>query len=548
MSRRQRQLRDRSLRLRVARKKVLRRRARLTARPAAAAATVAALTMAGVGVSTDAVATSAVATSAVATSERANTRVAGAALATCGDPHTPTSNLSDFVDVGGRLFFSAGDGVHGRELWTSDGTKAGTVLVKDISPGTGGDYDTVPTNLTSVGGRIFFTADDGAHGQELWTSDGTKGGTVLVKDINPDNDDGYSPSSVARVGARVFFTADDGAHGPELWRSDGTKAGTVLVKDINPSASGYEYGPSSLTGVGARLFFTADDGAHGPELWRSDGTKAGTVLVKDITPSASEYEYGPSSLTGVRGRLFFTADDATHGPELWRSDGTKSGTVLVKDINPDATNGYAPFSLTGVGERLYFTADDGVHGAELWRSNGTRAGTVLVKDINPAVEEPGEYDDSPSSLTGVRGRLFFATDDGVHGTELWRSDGTRANTVLVDDVNKGGRFRVARHGTRNFQKGILKLKVRVAGAGSLVIGPAGRHLIRTSTKHLRAAGSTRVTLRPTAAGMRKLRHSLRVAHREGRKTGTLKVNARFTFTPCGGTASSSERRITLKLR
>ncbi len=594
--------------------------------------------MAGVGVSTDAVAT----TGAVA-----NIRGAGAALAACGNPHTPTSNPSDFVEAGGKLFFTAGDGVHGRELWASDGTKAGTVLVKDIKPGRA--RGSFPYSLTDVGGRLFFTADDGKHGQELWTSDGNRSGTVLVKDINPGADGGEydeNPSSLTGVGGRLFFTADDGTHGTELWTSDGTKAGTVLVKDITPGAGGYgERAPYSLTAVGGRLFFTADDGTHGVELWRSDGTRAGTVLVKDIKPGAGGYDdYAPSSLTNVGGRLFFAADDGTHGRELWRSDGTRAGTalvkdikrdvydsdpssladvggrlfftardgihgrelwrsdgtragtVLVKDINPVARDSNAR-ALTGVGGRLFFTAEDGTHGEELWTSNGTRAGTVLVKDINP--DTASEYLSAPSSLTGVGARLFFAADDGVHGSdlwtsdgtsagtvlvkdinpglrqrdeeyaprmsglggrllfaaadgihgaELWTSDGTEAGTVLVKDVNQGGAFRVARHGTRNFKKGILRLKVTVAGAGRLVAGPAGRHLIRTSRVAPRAAGATRVALRPTAAGMRKLRHSLRVAHREGRKTGTLKVNARFTFTPCGGTPSSTTRRITLKLR
>ena len=95
---------------------------------------------------------------------------------------------------------------------------------------------TGPSYLTAVGGTLFFTADDGVHGRELWKSDGTRAGTVLVKDIDPRRATTTTkrPASLTDVGGTLFFTADDGVHGPELWKSDGTKAGTVLVKDITP--------------------------------------------------------------------------------------------------------------------------------------------------------------------------------------------------------------------------------------------------------------------------------------------------------------------------
>ena len=86
------------------------------------------------------------------------------------------------TNVNGTLFFTADDGVNGCELWKSDGTAAGTVLVKDIRPGS---CSSCPRNLTNVNGTLFFAADDGSDGRELWKSDGTAAGTVLVKDICP---------------------------------------------------------------------------------------------------------------------------------------------------------------------------------------------------------------------------------------------------------------------------------------------------------------------------------------------------------------------------
>ena len=138
--------------------------------------------------------------------------------------------------LGGLLIFAANDAAHGRELWRSDGTDAGTALVKDIAPGPAGSD---PEPLLEVAGTLYFTADDGVHGRELWRTDGTEAGTSLVKDINPSGDsllwhDPYPTfRSYAVAGDLLLFAADDGSE-TELWRSDGTEAGTVLVKDIEP--------------------------------------------------------------------------------------------------------------------------------------------------------------------------------------------------------------------------------------------------------------------------------------------------------------------------
>src|SRR5262249_41131203 len=140
---------------------------------------------------------------------------------------TPGSYPSAQAVVNGTLFFAANDGVHGTELWRTDGTVSGTTLVKDISPG---GFNSYLGNLTNVNGTLFFCATYG-----LWTSAGTAAATVIVSPI-------WSVNNLTDVNGTLFFTADDGVNGTELWKSDGTAAGTTLVKDIYPGQSrSYDY-------------------------------------------------------------------------------------------------------------------------------------------------------------------------------------------------------------------------------------------------------------------------------------------------------------------
>jgi ELWxxDGT repeat protein len=348
--------------------------------------------------------------------------------------------------LGDTLFFRADDGVHGMELWASDGSEAGTKMVKDINPTSGGDSNTY--NLTAVGDTLFFTATDGVHGAELWKSDGSEVGTKMIKDIRPGSEQsfGFTPS-FAIIGNTLFFSpADDGVHGPELWRSDGTETGTILVKDIRPgSIGGWGY-PWWLTNVAGTLFFNADDGVHGNELWRSDGTETGTILVKDIYPHTNNTlacspfalkdsnsaapascpppppppplpSSDPAFLTAMGGTLFFHADDGVHGREFWMSDGTEAGTTMLKDINLGSGSGLPPVDrpeLTVVSQTLFFAADDGIHGVEPWASDGTAAGTMLIRDINSG--SGGSY---PYEFTRIGTTLFFSAATPETGHELW---------------------------------------------------------------------------------------------------------------------------------
>jgi len=207
-----------------------------------------------------------------------------------------------------------------------------------------------------------------------------------VKDIWP-GPDGSFPIDLSPVGSTLYFYADDGTHGFELWKSDGTEASTVLVKDIAPGVGGSDplFRP---VGVGGTLYFGADDDTHGLELWKSDGTEAGTVLVKDIIPGGERSL--PGGLTDVGGTLYFRAWDGTRDG-LWRSDGTEAGTVMVRGI--------FPYELTDVGGTLYFRASDATHGREMWRSDGTEAGTAMVKDI---IRDPAHLIPTGSQMSAVR--------------------------------------------------------------------------------------------------------------------------------------------------
>src|SRR5262249_29711301 len=146
------------------------------------------------------------------------------------------------------------------ELWKSDGTAAGTVLVKDITPGV--IVTSIP-ELVGSNGMLFFVASGPVPGQmfgdsELWKSDGTEAGTTMVKNINPGG--GPFPTNRTAVDGTLFFRANGGATGTEVWKSDGTEAGTLLVRDIVPG-TGTSF-PKQFTKVGSTVFFSADTGTH----------------------------------------------------------------------------------------------------------------------------------------------------------------------------------------------------------------------------------------------------------------------------------------------
>lgn len=275
-------------------------------------------------------------------------------------PGAELISLDLFTVSGETLYFRGYDPVHGNEIWRSDGTEAGTYLVKDINPANAG---AAPWELTAHGGYLYFTENDVAHGTELWRTDGidgTEAHTQMVKDIKSTGSDSSSPNDLTPAGAYLYFIADDGTHGFELWRTDGTEANTALVKDLGPTTGIY-----AMAAFNGSLYMSADDGVHGPALWRSNGTAATTTLIKGTDP-VNENGYGPESYTVVGNWLYYSNWDSTHSTELWRTDGTTANTTLVSDIYPGVGESY-PSNLVANGDALYFIANDGT-GTKLWRA------------------------------------------------------------------------------------------------------------------------------------------------------------------------------------
>jgi ELWxxDGT repeat protein len=331
----------------------------------------------------------------------------------------------------GSLFFHGWTPEFANEPWTSDGTTAGTTVVKDIFPGgddgdlhNGGPYSSYPRYLTVFGGTIFFAAYQQfpSPGDWLWKSDGTEAGTVTITNTMRAPRDLFDNRGV------LFFRAEGAGAGLELWKSDGTAAGTVLVKDIRPgleaSHPGYVAGKRLVALGGGLVLFSANDGVSGDELWRSDGTEAGTVLVRDISPGPGHSD--PLWLTLVDGKAYFSADDGVHGRELWVTDGTEAGTRLVKDLFPGESSS-SPHRFFAEGPVLAFTASDGSHGAEPWRSDGTEMGTRILQDI-----APGAASSDPRLFQPAGTKLYFAADDGVTGLELWAMPRTALLATFAD--------------------------------------------------------------------------------------------------------------------
>ena len=364
------------------------------------------------------------------------------------------------VRVGKQVYFVVSDDTNGEELWKSDGTRSGTNRVKaPPSNGGGGIISVSPSNLAALGKYVLYAGNTRSHGRALVRSDGTSAGTKLVKDITPM---WMGPV----LGKYLYFMGKDQAHGTELWRTDGTTAGTTLVSDTNPGeASG---GGSHMIAWKNAVYFSGDDGVNGRELWKTAGTPESSQMVEDARPGPEGSS--PYLFEALGDLLYFFAFDPAEGVELrvsdgesvrlvaevaegaagsygreptarggyvyfatdtglWRSNGTAEGTRSIAEFPVD-TGG--PSALTTFRGELYFTL--GVGGGDLYRTNGPSAVTRI--DLGIAGASVGN-----ETPFGCGTTLYFAATDPKEGSELWSTKGLSSNVRrLIVRPGKGDAY------------------------------------------------------------------------------------------------------------
>ncbi len=336
--------------------------------------------------------------------------------------NTTSGSIPDnMIEMGGYVYFTANNGSTGAELWRSDGTEGGTTLVMDINSGTTGSDI---TNMVAMNGKIYFKAETVANGEEVWMTDGTT--TQILKDINVGSGSS-SPTSLYVYNNTLYFSAYEANNGRELWKSNGTAGNATLVMDINPGGAAHS-DPTDLYGFDGFVYFAAKN-SDGKELWKTDGTTTSQVM--DINSGSSNSD--PKEFQAFDGDLYFSAKTAAYNRELWKVEGTTGNAALFADIYDGAsTSSYGSFpqSLMEFNGHLYFIATNAANGQEIFKTDGT---TVSIG----AEIKPGTVSSYPMNLIVMGSNLYFVGyKSGQFGRELYQHNGT--TTVMLKDVNATG--------------------------------------------------------------------------------------------------------------
>jgi ELWxxDGT repeat protein len=334
-----------------------------------------------------------------------------------------------------RLYFIAADKDHGLEMWSTDGTPSGTMMLKDINPGQDGSGPIEHSFV--IGDQLFFTANDGSHGEEWWVTNGSESGTHLVRDNFQGKDQNVVLNDTRRTvlnynDKMVYFASGGTFDTLQLWITDGTEGGTQML------TSGSRMRPLDAITMcdyiifKDKIYFTYK-GAKSTELWVSDGTPAGTGIFKDIVPEKSGYNASasPDRFSIYNNELYFMAFDENNKRSLWKTDGTAEGTekiIVLQDIA--SANSFTVFN-----NKLYFSAATPGGNLSLWETNGTAAGTHVVKEVE--VDSYGPNGTAMKTFLEYDNKMYFVGYEKEYGSELWQTDGTPEGTIRITDVVTG---------------------------------------------------------------------------------------------------------------
>lgn len=335
----------------------------------------------------------------------------------------------------GQLVFSATTAANGNELWISDGTNAGTRMVKDLNSSSHGSIPFTFTSGLLTDSLVYFVAQESQLQQifSLYRSDGTANGTFRLMEFQTPEYPQKVKFELCALGNRILFV-NKMVQGNELWVSDGSVKGTHILKKINPGTGGCD--PLNLVSTGSKVFFYANDHTHGHELWCTDGTDSGTYMVKDIFPgsvgSILNVSFG-AGMYAFKDKVYFCSiDDLKAGFELFVSDGTDTGTYMLRDLSPQPNQYSSPVVFAACDKFMLMVATNQDGKYCIYRSDGTYAGTYSVYNDTMLLTK-SKYVTSVS----LHDKIVFPFFSTQHGIELWVSDGTANGTHMVIDISIG---------------------------------------------------------------------------------------------------------------
>ncbi|MGZ4040143.1 MAG: T9SS type A sorting domain-containing protein [Bacteroidia bacterium] len=350
------------------------------------------------------------------------------------------NTTQDLVNSGNKMLFrTANFSSGGYDLWACDGTNAGTIMIKDFTPGTG---VLVPLNRPAwvvKGNNTYFFANDTADAfgltkkVRLYKSDGTTVGTMSTNYNAAVNSQGNYDGEIfidTLLNNNVIFIAPDQTGNYQLWKTDGITftqitSGTYVYNSTTYYADGFNY--PTIFNNKLIYFSYASSNGYSTLLGSSDGNSNTYWTSLSVFRAVSQ-----AGFIVFKNKLYFiaSANNGTNMASLYVSDGTEAGTSKVTDIyNYGTYNATSSMPLKMVADSNYIYFDGAPTGnpSQLWRTDGTPSGTQKIIDC------PGV-----SKLIVVNNKLYFTgyNTSGYNG--LWVSDGTTANTNTIKTYNGGG--------------------------------------------------------------------------------------------------------------